>query len=162
MLSVAERPPAADGVNLTEMVHVPVGGTVPHPDGEAEKSPGLAPPVETGLTCRSAVPVLVMVTVWAALAVPTAWPPNASELVLRDSVGWVPVPLRPTCCGESAALSEIISVPVRPPVCVGVNVTLIVHVPPGATVVPVHVPDETAKSPDALAPDICRPAFPVF
>ena len=36
MLSVAERAPAADGVNVTEMVHVPVGATVAHPAGDAE------------------------------------------------------------------------------------------------------------------------------
>ena len=82
---------------MTEMVHVPFGATVAHPDGDAEKSPALAPLVETVLTCRSAVPVLVTVTVWAALVVPTAWPLNVSELVLSDSAGCVPVPLRLTC-----------------------------------------------------------------
>lgn len=79
------------------MLHVAPAATSPHPDGDAEKSPALAPLVETVLTCRSDVPVLVMVTVWAVLVVPTAWSPNASELVLRDSAGCVPVPLRLTC-----------------------------------------------------------------
>ena len=63
MLSVVERAPAADGVKVTETVHVPDGAMSPHPDGDAEKSPVLVPLVETPLTSRSAVPVFVMVTV---------------------------------------------------------------------------------------------------
>src|SRR5215472_18044984 len=66
MLSAAARAPDADGVKVTELVHVPPVGTSPHPDGDAEKSPGLLPVTETLLTCRSPFPRLAMVTVWAA------------------------------------------------------------------------------------------------
>ncbi len=39
------------------------------------------------------------------------------------TAGAVPVPLRPTVCGLPAALSLMLSVPVRVPVWIGVNVT---------------------------------------
>src|SRR5215467_10899661 len=97
MLSVAERAPAWAGLNLTETVHVPPPDeTVPQPDDVAAKSPALVPVTETPLTCRSAVPLLVIVTVLAALVVPTAWPPNERDGGLRATDGWVPVPLRLT------------------------------------------------------------------
>jgi hypothetical protein len=43
-----------------------------------------------------------------------------------------PAPLKPTIWGLPAALSLIVTVPVRAPVTVGVNVTLIVQVDPAA------------------------------
>ena len=70
--------------------------------------------------------------------------------VLSDSAGCVPVPLSMTVWGESAASSVNVSVPVRLPVCVGVNVTPTMHVPLGATGALEHVSDEIAKSPEIL------------
>lgn len=59
----------------------------------------------------------------------------------------VPVPLRVTVCGEPVAVSEIVSVPVRAPIAVGVNLTEIAQLAPAATDDPqVFV---SAKSPDA-------------
>src|SRR5438552_3897639 len=49
------------------------GATVKHPNGVAVKAP-LS--VSTLLTCRSAEPVLVTVTIWAEDAVPTTCDPN--------------------------------------------------------------------------------------
>jgi hypothetical protein len=48
----------------------------------------------------------------------------------------VPVPERLTVCGLLFPLSVIVSVPVRVPTMVGVNVTLIVHLAPAANEVP--------------------------
>src|SRR5215470_14106286 len=48
----------------------------------------------------------------------------------------VPVPDKLTCCGLPGALSVIASIAPRWPVSIGVNVTLIVQVPFGATIAP--------------------------
>ena len=45
----------------------------------------------------------------------------------------VPVPVRLTVCGLPVTLSVTVIVPVRVPAAVGVKVTVIVHVPAGAT-----------------------------
>jgi len=83
---------------------------------------------------RTAVPVLVIVTVCGLLVVPTAWLEN--ERLVGVSITAVPavtpVPLRLNVCGLLAALSVIESVAPRAPVAVGVNVTFILQVPPPA------------------------------
>ena len=48
----------------------------------------------------------------------------------------VPVPVRLAVWGLLVALSVTVSVPVRVPVAVGVKVTLMVQLPPAATLVP--------------------------
>jgi len=59
---------------------------------------------------RVAVPVLVSVTVWAELVVPTAWLPKATLLGLRPTAGRAaPVPVRLTLCGLPGALSVTVS-----------------------------------------------------
>ena len=54
-----------------------------------------------------------------------------------------------TVCGVPAALSVIVTLPVRPPVAIGVKVTMITQVPAGETVPPLTqvVPEAKAKSP---------------
>ncbi len=86
-----------------------------------------------------AVPLLVSVTVCAALVVPTCWLLKVRlvlERVTAGAVGATPVPVRLTLCGLPAALSVIDSVPVRVPVAVGVKVTLMVQLAPAATEAP--------------------------
>jgi hypothetical protein len=56
------------------------------------------------------------------------------------------VPVRFEVCGLLVALSLTLNCPVRFPVAVGVNVTLIVHLPLAAKLV-VQVVADTAKSP---------------
>ena len=88
-----------------------------------------------------ALPILFSVTVWGALVAPTAWLPKARLAVDKFTTGPaadVPVPVRLTVCGVFAALSVKVIVPVRVPVAVGVNVTLIVQLAPTATLLP-HV-----------------------
>ena len=60
--------------------------------------------------------------------------------------GVIPVPVRFEVCGLLLALSLTLNCPVRVPIAVGVNVTLIVHLPLAARLV-VHVVAEAAKSP---------------
>ncbi len=83
-----------------------------------------------------AVPLLVSVTVCAALVVPTCWLLKVRVLLDNVTAGAIPVPLRLTLCGLPAALSVIDSVPVRVPVAVGVKVTLMVQLAPAATEAP--------------------------
>ena len=51
-------------------------------------------------------------------------------------LGATPVPVRATVCGLPVALSVTVIVPAWLPVAVGVNVTLIVQLPPAATEAP--------------------------
>jgi hypothetical protein len=88
---------------------------------------------------NAAVPGLVSVTVCAALGVLTIWLPNArpegDKLATGPDAG-VPVPVRLTVWGLFAALSVKVIAAVRVPVAVGVNVTLIVQLPPTTTKLP--------------------------
>ena len=70
-LSEALRLPVADGVNVTLTVQVLVGVTVAPVQVSAllAKSLAFVPPIVTVEMVRLAVPVLVTVSVWAALVV---------------------------------------------------------------------------------------------
>jgi len=87
-----------------------------------------------GLTKLAAtVPVLVTVTVWGLLLVPTVTLPKLSEggerLKMMLPVP-LPVPLRGSFCGLPAALSVMVTLPFRVPAEVGVKVTAIVQEAP--------------------------------
>src|ERR1700747_2758413 len=80
------------------------------------------------VTVSGPLPVLVKVTVFTALVVSTVWLPKVSEVGDRLTAGaLVPVPVRLTICGLPTMLSATLIVPVKVPVAVGVNVTLIVQ-----------------------------------
>ena len=84
----------------------------------------------------AALPVLESVTVWAELVVPTFWLANVNETGDRDAVEVdvdTPEPVRAAVCGLPVALSVTVTVAVLVPDAVGLNVTLIVQVPPAAT-----------------------------
>ena len=68
----------------------------------------------------------------------TGWLPKLTLVGVRLTTGAVPVPVRLTVCGLPMALSAIVTEAVRVPAVVGVNVTLIVQLPPAATELP-HV-----------------------
>ena len=86
------------------------------------------------------------------------------------ATGAVPVPVKPTDCGLSGALSLKISVALRLPVAIGVNVTLMVQVlaslGEGMSVAPVQVSALVAKSLESVPPikavAMVRLAEPVF
>jgi hypothetical protein len=69
----------------------------------------------------------------------------ASEAIPGGLI-YFPVPVRFEICGLLLALSDACTVPVLVPIAVGVNTTLMVQVPPGATLDPQNVED-TLKSP---------------
>ena len=86
-----------------------------------------------------ALPVLVSVTVCAALVVPTCWLAKVRLALDRETAGaatLLPLPVRLTVCGLPAALSVIVTLAVLVPVAVGVNVTLIVQLAPAGTELP--------------------------
>lgn len=108
-----------------------------------------------------AVPVLLTVTLCAALVLPMAVVASVSEvgeMLAAGAVTDTPVPDSAMAIGVNVLLCEMLSVPVRLPAAVGVNDTITVHpvVEPVATVVP-QVPPERAKSP--LVPTV-RPLIP--
>jgi len=127
--------PVAVGVNVTLIAQfAPAATDAPH----VLVSPYCA--LATMLVMLSAaVPEFVSVTLCAALGVPTAWLPKsrlAGEKLATGPFAGVPVPVRLTVCGLFAALSVKVIDPVRVPVAVGVNVTLIVQLPATATKLP--------------------------
>jgi hypothetical protein len=82
------------------------------------------------------VPVLVKVTAWAALVVPTCWLVKVRLVGVRFTAGATPVPVKLAVCGLPLALSETVMAPVRVPTVVGVKVTLIVQLAAAASEVP--------------------------
>jgi hypothetical protein len=71
-----------------------------------------------------------------------------------------PVPVRLTMCGLPAAESSIVTAPVRVPVAVGVNLTLILQLDPATSDEPHVVVSE--KSPLTAMPVMISKALPVF
>ena len=89
------------------------------------------------LMVRAALPLLVSVTVCAALVVLTCWFPKLKLVGLRSTAGAdavVPEPLKATDCGLPEALSMKVRLALRLPVAVGVKVTLMVQEAPAASV----------------------------
>ena len=88
------------------------------------------------LMVRVPVPVFVSVTVWALLVVKTTWVEKVRLVGESVTAGCVPAPVRATVCGLLAELSVVVSVAVRVPDSVGVNVTLVAQLAPAATELP--------------------------
>jgi hypothetical protein len=127
------RVPPTVGVKVTEIVHVPAAAIEAPQVLLWLKSPLAA----MLLIVSAADPVLVSVTVWAALLVFTNWLPKLRLVGEKDTAGAVvPVPLRATVCGLPLALSVTVTLPLRKPDAVGLKVTEIVHVPAAAIEAP--------------------------
>jgi hypothetical protein len=128
---LADAPLAAVGVKVTLTVQEPPAAIeVPQVLVCANGAPAVTEEI-----VAAALPVLVTVTFWAAAVEPTASLPNATEVGAAASVALpplelVPVPDRLTALVTPPALT--VSVPVREPVAVGLNVTLTVQEPPAA------------------------------
>jgi hypothetical protein len=136
-LTVAVRVPAAVGVKVTLIVQLLFAATELPQVFDSAKSPVLVPVMLMLVMLKLEFPVLLKVTLCAALVVPTFWLLNVRLVGERLAVpAAVPVPVRLTVCGLPAALSEMLSVAVRVPAAVGVNVTLIVQLPFAATELP--------------------------
>src|ERR1700686_2517838 len=83
------------------------------------------------------VPLLLTVTVWLGVGLPTAWVPKSSWLGVTPSPGLVPVPLMVTCLGEFVAWSEatavMVSVVDSGPIAVGAKLIAMAQVWLGGT-----------------------------
>ena len=154
------RLPEASGANVIVMVQLFPAATLAGQLLLWAKSP-LAVTLEMA---RAALPVLVNVTVCAALMLPTAWLLNVSVLVERLTTGTAsPMPDSGTVCVLPATfpvLSVTVRVPVLVPAAVGVNVTLIVQVVLAERIEP-HVL-LWLKSPAATMLEMLNGASPVL
>src|SRR5438128_5108384 len=124
-------PPAA-GVNVTLIVQLAPAATLLPQVLVWAKSP-LAVML---VTFRTPFPVLLRVTLCAALVAPVSCAANGSVAVERLTTGPVAVPASATVCGLPLALSVMVRVPVRAPSAVGLNVTVIVQLAPADTLAP--------------------------
>src|SRR5579862_371474 len=113
------------------------------------------------VTLRGASPVLVNVTVCAALVELTGWIGNPRLATETEACGVAfAVPVSVIACGLLAALSVIVTEPKRLPNAVGVNVTLIVQFAPAARLAGQLL--SWAKSPLATTFEMIRGAVPVL
>ena len=96
----------------------------------------LMPLIEMLEIVSGAVPVLVKVTLWAALEVFTSWLAKVRVAGDKLAAGATPVPER--AMGFTAMLLLLVSdsAPLREPVAEGVNVTVIVQPAPGLNPLP--------------------------
>src|SRR5438876_1409192 len=127
------------------------------------KSPAFAPETAMLEIARLALPVLVSLMVWAALAVPAISVPSARPLTDRLTSGPMPVPARATVWTlppMPLLSSVIVSEPVRLPGRVGVNITLNVQVAPIASVEPHEL--VSLKSPVAAMSVRDKEELPAF
>ncbi len=116
--------PAAVGVNVALMVHVPFADTI-------SLQLSVAPNSELGVIVRAwaTEPWLVTVNVLAALVCPMASEPNARDAG-ETVTGAAPVPVKEIVCVPT--LSIIVTFPVSGPITVGVKVIDIVQLLPAA------------------------------
>src|ERR1039457_5271426 len=123
MVTDAPRIPAAVGVKVTKMLQLPPAATLAPQVLVCAKSPGLVPVTARLLIRRVAEPVLLSITDWAALVVPTFWLANVRLPAVSDTTGApTPVPDSVMVCGDPAALSVMVTDAPRIPAAVGVNV----------------------------------------
>ena len=85
-----------------------------------------SPPAAMLLIVKGPLPVLLRVTVWAALVVPTGWLPKLRVVGDRFATGIVPVPVNGSTIGGLKLLLTL-RVPCLVPVVVGAKVTVAVH-----------------------------------
>ena len=122
MLNVAEKPPAPDGLNVTEILQLAAGASGLTQFDDCPKADEFVPVIEMLLKVSGALPVFVSVAVCAALVVPEVTL-NVSVEGLRDATGAVPIPLNAVVCGEPVALSDTFRVAEKPPAAFGAKVT---------------------------------------
>lgn len=133
MTRLAVRLPERVGAKVTLIVQLlPAASELPQ-ELVSAKSPGSVPEKVTLLMLRAEFPVLLSVTVWAALVVPMAVELKVRLVGETLASGALPVPVRLTVCELGVALSVMLNVALKVPEAVGANVTLNVQLPPAAT-----------------------------
>jgi hypothetical protein len=119
IVSVPVRVPVVVGVKETLTVQVPPAATTPQLL-VCEKSPE----IEILETLRGAVPLLVTVMACGTLVVFMFWPPKVSDDGDSAAIEAMPVPASATAGAAPGLLLFKVSVPLRLPVAVGLNVML--------------------------------------
>src|SRR5581483_872270 len=109
---------------------------------------------------RVAFPVLLRVTVCAALVEFTGALAKVRLVGLRTTMGELPCPTRLIKCGDPAASSPNRMVPNRDPGAVGVKVTVKVQTPAGGTEEPQS--SFSAKSPVSVLVAMFKAAVPIL
>jgi len=169
MLSVALRAFSAAGVNVTSTAQLAPGVSVVPLHLLGTNSDALVPAVTIVPSTRLAVPVLLIDTDFAALAVPSIWLPKASVVADSPTAGIgaaAPVPVRPRALVFGVALWPIVIVALRVPEAVGLNVTSTEHDAFGASEsagaqVPVRV-NSVGLAPPSVIVDRTRLAEPLL
>ena len=167
-LSVIDRvplrvPPVA-GLNVTLIVQLAPAATLEPHVSVSEKSPEFAPVIPMLEILSAPVPVLLRVTLWGLVVVPTSLFPNVTFAGKSPTAGAVPVPERATVCGLPKALSATDSDALLAPVVAGVNVTLIAQLLPAAKLAPQLLVSEksVAFAPVMPMPEIFSGPVPVL
>ena len=132
MVRLAVRLPVAVGAKVTLIAQLAPAATELPQVVVSAKSPLLAPVIAILVTLNDTAPVLVNVTMRAALVVPTPWLPKLTLVGERLIAGVAPVPVRLTVCGLPLALSETVTLAVLVPTANGVKVTVMVQLVPAA------------------------------
>jgi hypothetical protein len=132
-VKVAARLPLVVGVKVTLMVQLAAAATELPQVLVCPKSPGLAPVIAIPVIVSGAFPELDSVNGQGLPVVPTFLLPKGQPEGEVPAMGAVPVPVRATLWGLPGALSAILTEAVRLNIPVGVNVTLNVQTPLGAS-----------------------------
>ena len=132
---LSKRLVPVEGVHLTLMVQDPPAATLAPQELVCEKAPA---EIATPLIFSVVLPTLVKVAVSDRTQTqPITMIGKQPKLRwVGESTTSVPVPLRATVCGLPYALSETDNVPVRFPICVGLNDTSTSQLAPAANALP--------------------------
>jgi hypothetical protein len=123
--------PVTVGVNVVLIVHLPLAARVALQVLVWAKSPVVAMLEIVTAVLR----LLVSVKITGVLVVPKVTLPNP-RTVGDNVTGSTPVPVKVAACGLLPAFPLTVKVPVAPPVVLGVNVMLIVHLVPAPSPLP--------------------------
>src|SRR3989338_2060143 len=156
--TVSPAAPTASGAKVTSKV-TKLPGAMGESAGRLRAKPA-APPRLLELTVRSALPVLLMVTVCGPLVEPTSRFPKLKLAGLTSMAGATPVPESETV-GEPASLVTVTVSPARP-VPAGVKVTSKVTKLPGAMGESAGKLRAKPAAPPGLMLETVRSAEPVF
>ena len=141
------------GLNVTDTSQFPPA-EIDDPHEFATTSNGGVAPIE--MTSSGKIFGFVIVTVLIADTDPTFTLPNAIETGENVGFARMPVPESATDCGLFRASSVIVKLPLRIPVCVGLNFTPTVQLAAGARLLPLHVSLVIVKSPEGDAVSMCN------
>lgn len=164
IVTAAARVPVTVGENTTLILQLPPAASEVPQVFVWPKSPLFAPVTAIDVKLKVELPILVTVTGCGALVVPRFWLAKTRLVVVSVTVEPPPVPVRLKSCGLPAALSATATEAERVPGEVGVKVTLIVQVPPGAIELPqlLVCPKSPGFTPVRVKLAMFTATFPVF